>query len=132
MRKMKIDSLPLSITVLLLLCFVAGCAEKLMPVSGKVTYNGEPVKSGVITFVPDFSKGNNGGGTAAEIIDGEYTLKSEFGILGGAYHVTISGNDGVVEEDFPVGKPLFPDYKIDYDFKESDAVFDIDVPGKKR
>lgn len=69
--------------------------------------------------------------TAAEIIDGEYTLKSQFGILGGAYHVTVSGNDGVVAEDFPVGKPLFSDYKIDHDFKEGENTFDVDVPKKR-
>ncbi|MDR1959416.1 MAG: hypothetical protein LBQ54_10320 [Planctomycetaceae bacterium] len=120
-----------AILLLLSLVFTAGCGSKLKPVTGKVTYDGQPLKSGVITFVPDFSKGNNGGGTAAEIIDGEYTLSKRFGIIGGAYHVTVSGNDGVVAEDFPVGKPLFGDYKIDHDFKDGETTFDVDVPKKR-
>ena len=40
----------------------AGCAgeegEKLAPVSGEVTVNGQPVPSGNVTFCPDGSKGN--------------------------------------------------------------------------
>ena len=131
MRKTFTNKFSAATIILLSLCCVVGCGEKLIQVGGKVTYDGEPVKSGVITFVPDFSKGNNGGGTAGEIIDGEYKLKSEFGIKGGAYHVTVSGNDGIVAEDFPVGKPLFPDYKIDYTFKEGETTLDVDVPGKK-
>ncbi len=129
----RIKNLSLTITsAVILFCCVAGCGEKLSTVSGKVTYDGKPLKSGVITFVPDFSKGNNGGGTAAEIIDGKYELQSKFGITGGAYHVTISGNDGVVAEDFPVGKPLFPDYKIDHEFVKGENSLDVDVPAKKR
>ena len=123
----------ISLSALLVICLLCvGCdGQKLKPVQGKVTYGGEPIASGVITFVPDGSKGNNGAGTAAEIKDGQYTLAKKFGIVGGHYHVIISGNDGVVAEDFPVGKPLFPDYKIKYEFKDGETTFDADVPRKK-
>jgi hypothetical protein len=42
---------------------LAGCGGlKLVPVSGKVTLDGKPLKGGGVSFVPDASKGNNAKG----------------------------------------------------------------------
>ena len=41
----------------------AGCADtgpKLLPVVGKVTVDGQPVKAGTLSFRPDMAKGNSG------------------------------------------------------------------------
>src|SRR5262245_35886884 len=38
---------------------VAGCGIKRIPTGGKVTLDGEPLKEGVLQFIPDVSKGNN-------------------------------------------------------------------------
>jgi hypothetical protein len=59
------------------------------PVSGKVTYKGEPVKKAVINFVPNDPEGRPAGGT---VEDGQYeltTLNPKDGALPGKYKVTI-------------------------------------------
>src|SRR5262245_51354288 len=38
---------------------VAGCGVKRIPTSGTVTLDGQPMKEGVLQFIPDVSKGNN-------------------------------------------------------------------------
>jgi hypothetical protein len=60
------------------ICVLAGCGSSdgrshVAPVKGKVTYKGEPLKTGSIVFVPDA-----GGKTAAADIspEGEYVLGS--------------------------------------------------------
>lgn len=59
---------------------VAGCSSsagpKLYPVSGKVTFEGEPVKEGRITFKVG---GTAGKGYSAEIKDGAYSAQIEPG-----------------------------------------------------
>jgi hypothetical protein len=60
--------LPLFVPLLALLCF-AGCGADDTTVAGKVTYNGEPVEEGAITFRPADGKGQSFG---APIVNGEY------------------------------------------------------------
>jgi hypothetical protein len=66
--------------VALLAAGLAGCSPgteaKLYPVTGKVTFNGEPVKEGRITFK---MSGPNGRAYSGAITDGSYDLKSEAG-----------------------------------------------------
>jgi hypothetical protein len=45
--------------LLVALVGVAGCGVKRIPTSGTVTLDGEPMKEGVLKFVPDVSKGNS-------------------------------------------------------------------------
>jgi hypothetical protein len=66
------------LSVTAFLCVLAGCGSSdgrshVAPVKGKVTYKGEPLKTGSIIFVPDA-----GGKTAAADItpEGEYVLGS--------------------------------------------------------
>src|SRR5262245_30779925 len=75
------------------LCIVfVGCGgPKLgaVPVSGKVTYNGNPSKFGVVTFMPVGKKGRP---CVASIRDGEYTayaLTSQKGLAPGDYQVSV-------------------------------------------
>jgi hypothetical protein len=51
--------------------FAVGCGESATTVSGKVTYNGEPVEMGTISFRPADGKGQV---FAAQITDGSYTV----------------------------------------------------------
>src|SRR5262249_9986965 len=61
---------------------VAACGPgnglNLAPVSGKVTYKGQPVKNGTVMFEPDESKGNSGPQAIGTIkSDGTYILSSQ-------------------------------------------------------
>jgi hypothetical protein len=63
--------------------------QKRYPVSGKVTYKGEPVKKGSITFTPDSKEGRAANGN---LVDGSYTLTTHSpndGALPGKYRVSI-------------------------------------------
>lgn len=53
------------------------------PLHGKITYNGNPVAFGTITFAPDFKKGSKGMFGTAEIQNGEYRTDPDFGITEG-------------------------------------------------
>jgi hypothetical protein len=55
----------------LLVLAAAGCGGGDAAVSGTVTYEGVPVKSGYITFAPEDGKGTP---AAAPIADGKYTV----------------------------------------------------------
>jgi hypothetical protein len=59
---------------IILLACIAGCGRSggLAQISGAVSYDGQPVKKGTITFAP---ADGNGPTAAAAIADGRYTLK---------------------------------------------------------
>jgi len=79
-------------------------------VSGKVTYQGKPVPSGLITFVPAASGGRNATGQIGA--DGTYRLQTENpgdGALMGDYNVTIFAQDNPVLDYIP-SKPVPPKY----------------------
>jgi hypothetical protein len=55
------------------------------PVSGKVTFQGQPLKSGSIEFTTD--SGERGG---ASIVDGAYDIPGQNGLMPGTYTVRVS------------------------------------------
>jgi hypothetical protein len=62
------------ILVALVSLIPAGCgAGNTATVTGKVTYDGQPVESGFITFFPDDQRGSTAEG---EIINGEYAVSN--------------------------------------------------------
>ena len=68
---------------------------KRYPVSGQVTYNGQPLAKGAITFVPEA-----GAGATGIIEDGSYTLSTggdQDGALPGKYKVMISSKEDSAE-----------------------------------
>src|SRR5579884_1223222 len=81
-----------SLVLTLSAAFLVGCGDasrpKLGRVSGKVTYNGQPVPKGVVSFVPRSGPGAaTGQGATGEIgSDGSYTLttfdKGDGAVLG--------------------------------------------------
>src|SRR4051794_5389300 len=72
------------------LVVLAGCGPSgRLPVWGKVTYNGEPVDHGTITFLAAGGQAVNAGG---EIRDGKYLIDSERGPALGKYRVEIYWN----------------------------------------
>jgi hypothetical protein len=83
---------PFAAMVFLLL---AGCegGESLMPVRGKVSYQGTPLRSGIVVFSADAERGTDGPVACAAIdFDGTYSLKTgdKEGIAPGWYRVTVT------------------------------------------
>jgi hypothetical protein len=79
---------------------VSGCGgdgrNKRYKVSGKVTYKGQPLKSGTIQFYPEKASGDNPGASST-ITDGYYTLSATGmegdGAYPGDYLVAIEARD---------------------------------------
>ncbi len=106
----------LSAVAVAMLCLVQlGCGDggtKRYQVSGRITFDGEPVPAGSISFDPDSSQGNRGPGGYAVIEDGRYHTLADRGVVGGPHQVRVSGYDGVAYEVdgegiIPQGKLLF-------------------------
>ncbi|HWL09496.1 MAG TPA: hypothetical protein VNQ76_13895 [Planctomicrobium sp.] len=114
-----------------------GCGSKVdgpqrYQLTGKVTFNGNPVPIGVIYLTPDTSKGNRGPGTLAEIKDGRYSTPPNKGTVGGAMVLEFSGFDGqktgTGDDENRVGKTLFDGYRLEAELPQKSAQQDFDVP----
>src|SRR4051812_39687925 len=70
-----------AIVCLVLAAGIVGCGEALVPVTGKVSYKGEPVKGGTLVFSPDKKDVVNAGTPATATIEenGTFILKTENG-----------------------------------------------------
>jgi hypothetical protein len=83
----------------------AGCSgggEPTAPVSGKVTWNGEAVTSGIVSFSP-MAAGGAGGKTASGVVqaDGSYTLTTytrDDGAVLGTHRVLYTASGGALGE----------------------------------
>jgi hypothetical protein len=124
------------VAVLMLLASVVGCGGSTgierYDLSGEVSFQGQPVPKGYITFAPDKKAGNQGPGANATIIDGRYETLPGQGTVGGPHVVRIVGNDGVPYEaepgmTVPVGKPLFPPHEMRVDLPREAATQDFAV-----
>jgi hypothetical protein len=100
---------------------VAGCADvRTEPVSGKITYNNEPLtaQSTIILFKPDRSKGNESPLEPIGTVDGSgnYTVKTNgrAGAPPGWYKVVVTATKGTPEHPKgtsahrPVAESLLP------------------------
>lgn len=99
-------------------------------VSGTVTFDGQPVPVGTITFDPDVSKGNRGPQGRARIVDGKYDTgaKDGKGMVGGPHVVTISGaHRESAGEDDPVPS-LFKEKMLNVDLPTEPSTQDFDIP----
>lgn len=118
-----------------ILLVLSGCGDTsgTFPVSGTVTYQGEPVPRGSIGFIADYNAGNKGPQAYGAIVDGKYETPPGKGHGGGAYWVRVRGYDGVPietpEGDMDKsGAPIFPNYEINVELKPEAEVLDIAVP----
>jgi hypothetical protein len=70
-----------------------GDAGRGVAVSGKVTFEGEPVQDGSIQFIPQ--PGTDGPSAGATIADGTYSIPAQSGPVPGTYRVQIQGYKNV-------------------------------------
>lgn len=108
-------------------------------VSGRITFDGEPVPAGTIYFNPDTSAGNDGPSGFAAIVSGTFDTRAKRGrgTIAGAHTILVEGHapaetDAASEAG---GKMLFPRYEMKKDLPATDSMLDIDVPtdaGKAR
>ena len=114
------------------LIFTAGCrsGKKVGQVSGKVTFKGQPVPAGYISFMPDSTKGNQGSMKVAQIKDGRYdtSLASDPGVVPGPTIIRIAGFDGKVIPHFGQGKQIFNVYELRDTLPEGTTTKDFTVP----
>lgn len=88
----RMRSCGLNYVALVTVGFLIGCGGKAyegparLPLTGKVTFDGQPIDGGTITFVPTIDKARPSGGA---IVNGEYKVPEEKGANGGAYRVEI-------------------------------------------
>jgi hypothetical protein len=90
---------------------LAGCGGP--SVEGKITYAGEPIESGAITFVPTEGGKNQAGG--APIIAGKYKIPAGTAPKPGTYRVEIIGRKKTGQKvPFPGDEGQFMDETILY------------------
>jgi hypothetical protein len=96
-----------------------------------VTFKGQPVPAGFISFTPDVANGNTGQITVLQVKDGVYdsAQKNPPGIKPGPYFLRISGFDGKVIPFFGQGKQIFNEWRdIEFTVPEGASTKDFDVP----
>jgi hypothetical protein len=75
------------LAIVLGLLALPGCGgARPAEVEGTVTYDGQPIPAGAISFVAAAGQGPSGGGT---ILDGKYQVQAKVGLMPGPYRVEI-------------------------------------------
>jgi hypothetical protein len=126
------------ITIIGTLFFGSGCGRgpsgpEKFPVSGKVSFQGQPVPLGTISFEPDSTQGGTGPSLNLPIQNGKYDSGSGSGTLGGPCLVQINGYDGKATTlpggmEVPEGTPLFPTWKTTVVLPKAKHQQDFEVP----
>lgn len=120
---------PASLAIIIAaLIFLPGCGDggiERHDLYGTVTFNGQPVPAGRVSFRPDRSKGGTGPAGFGQIWDGEYsTGDTGKGPVAGPVEVIIQG--AVSKE--PMSAALFPVYRTTIDVNGEVSEFNFEVP----
>jgi hypothetical protein len=111
---------------------VIGCSAKppVAQLSGKVTFKGEPVPAGWISFTPDVDKTGEGRVRVMQIKNGVYdsSKENEPGLKPGHYLVKIAGFDGIRIPMFGQGKQIFNPVDDTFDVPEGATTKDFEIP----
>lgn len=97
----------LGILAVMLLAGASGCGGGLVPVTGVVTLDGQPVEGAMVLFVPEDNRGRPAQGVTAG--DGSFTLSTgmEPGAAAGDYKVLVTKTSGTLP---PGADPASPGY----------------------
>ena len=132
MKQISYHAVVATTILLAISCLLSGCGGSDGPgafeLSGRATYDGQPIPCGSILLEPDTEKGNSGPGSVAEISDGSYHTRAGKGHVGGPHVATIIATDGSRPENPDVDNSLFPPYRIKIDLPKEDGEHDFDVP----
>ncbi|MDR2706837.1 MAG: hypothetical protein LBC02_13745 [Planctomycetaceae bacterium] len=118
----------LCLLIFITLFFISGCGVPYRAVTGEVTFNGQPLQEGSITFVPE----GKGAGAIGMIKEGRFSIAQKYGVLGGHYSVTIlseqttappKGGDPSMSQTVS----LFPAYTFEYTFPENEKKYHIKI-----
>lgn len=118
----------------LVLGFLAGCggSSGRIPVSGKVTVNGQPVPVGAVMIIP--AAGTQGAAGSTAIENGEYSFDSETGPQPGKYTLVINLQDavspgkGAVQSRKPGGDSKSSGPGLNLPGGQVEFRYEIDVP----
>jgi hypothetical protein len=80
----------LGLVCVVVVTITSGCGQsgpERVEVSGTVAYQGQPVKEGMIRFIP--TKGTEGPAWGARIVDGKYSARGKGGVPVGTHKVEI-------------------------------------------
>jgi hypothetical protein len=114
-----------------ILALGAGCSgseAKKVQLSGKVTFKGQPVPAGYISFTPESGKGNPGKEVrVVQIKDGVYDSSQEKdpGVYPGPTIIRIAGFDGKPLPLFPQGKQIFNPHELRETVEGGTKDFDV-------
>lgn len=103
----------------------AGCggSYELHSLSGSVMFEGEPVPTGRLTFIPDEEAGNRGPRVEATVQDGRYETDE---VVGGKYVVEVDGfAPDPADEDEMIR--LFPIQQLNVDLPQSGGTYDFEI-----
>ncbi|WP_437206855.1 hypothetical protein [Planctomicrobium sp. SH664] len=105
----------------------SGGAFQRFDLTGTVIYDQKPVPVGIIRFLPDQSKGNQGPGSSCRIVDGKYQTPPGQGAVSGDVIVQILGFAN--QKEFEHGeRPLFPQYQTEALIPKQGGTMDFNVP----
>lgn len=116
---------------MMLLTFV-GCAESDSPrfnLSGKISYRGQPIPLGTITFLPVNQPDLSGPPAYALIKDGQFSTAGDgLGHFGGETDLMVAGYDGIpTSDEAPMGTPLFSAKSLRRDLEKANSQLDIEL-----
>lgn len=111
---------------------LGGCSSgpTMFPLSGTVTFEGNPIPAGMISLEPDPTRGGRGPATVVQIKDGQFATDSGDGVLGGPYVARVRGYDGKRDPkgELTYGRELFSETAVPIDLPQNRASVEIVVP----
>jgi hypothetical protein len=128
----------LLVVAVLVLPLAAGCSSKgkYAQISGKVTFKGQPIPAGWISFTPDVAAGGTGKIKVFQIKDGVYDSAQEVpaskedqpGLKPGVHLIRIAGFDGKKIPFWGQGKQIFNEIQDKHTVPEGTSTKDFVIP----